>query len=69
MIINPLKSLQQLPEDEVIPDKKNQDLNNFVVIGGKSVLSSAVSIEKGMKIAAHSVIQRGAKVQEDVLLD
>jgi len=39
-------------------NRDRNKLNDFIIIGGKSILSTGVTITKGCKIAAHSIVKK-----------
>ena len=49
--------------EELLFDERDRDrLDEFVIIGGKSILSTDIIINGGCKIDAHSVVKKGDKV-------
>ncbi len=49
----------KLSEELLNTDRDRDKLSEFIIIGGKSILSAGVTFTKGCKIAAHSVVKKG----------
>ncbi len=49
----------ELSEELLIAERDRDKLEDFVIIGGKALLSANVTITKGCKIVAHSVVKKG----------
>lgn len=49
----------KLSKELLNADRDRDSLDEFVIIGGKALLSTNVTITKGCKIAAHSVVKNG----------
>ncbi|GAF88858.1 unnamed protein product, partial [marine sediment metagenome] len=50
---------QLQPKNDVSP---REGVNDFIIIGGETIISTKVIIKRGMKIDAHSAITKDAEI-------